>query len=127
MRLGLAFLVAAFLAACSEGRLDQARRELGCAPIDGLRPILGGKQPAWLVVGEFTETNEAPAAFAELACNLAAGGPLFVGVSEYLGGATDAETRMRARLDELKWAAVAQQLRAEEREEQRRMRRWFSG
>ena len=61
------------------------------------------RAPDFIIVGEFTETSEAPAAFAELACNLVASGePLFVGVSEYLGGATEAEAAMRVRLEALK-------------------------
>src|SRR6185295_10411871 len=103
MRLGLclAGLVTIALTACSEAKLEQAREDFGCGPIDGITQIANKKQPAYIVVGEFTETNEAPAAFAEIACNLAANGKLFVGVSEYLGGATDAETRMRKRIDAL--------------------------
>jgi hypothetical protein len=102
MRLGIGLASIALLAACSEARLQEARAALGCGPIDGLRQI-GLDRPGYIVVGEFTETAEAPAAFAELACNLAASGePLFVGVSEYLGGATAAETKMRERLDALK-------------------------
>src|SRR5690606_34504644 len=71
----------------------------GSSRQNGLRP--GGlkqivrRAPDFIIVGEFTETSEAPAAFAELACNLVASGePLFVGVSEYLGGATEAEAAM---------------------------------
>ncbi len=71
-----------------------------------LRAQLSGPRSArYTLVGEFTETNEAPAAFTEIACHAAAGlkpgEKLFVGVSEYLGGAADAETKMRARLDTL--------------------------
>src|SRR5262245_3711756 len=103
MRLGLCLAGLALIAldACSEAKVEQARRDFGCGPVDGVRQIAGSKQPAYVIVGEFTETSEAPAAFAEIACNLAANGALFVGVSEYVGGATDAETRMRARIDAL--------------------------
>lgn len=103
MRLGfgLAGLAIVALAACSEAKVEQARKEFGCVAIDGLKQIDGDKQPAYVVIGEMTETSEGPAAFAEIACNLAASGKLFVGVSEYLGGATDAEIRMRRRIDAL--------------------------
>ncbi len=98
-------LIAALLAGCSD-RAAELGAQWGCGPVDGLNQITKGGAPAFILVGEFTETAEAPAAFAELACHLAARrgeheGPLFVGVSEYLGGATDAETKMRARLDGL--------------------------
>jgi hypothetical protein len=67
-----------------------------------LAGIRGDKAPDWLLIGEFTETRETPAAIADIACHLASDGrPLFVGVSEYVGGATDAEIAMRARLDAL--------------------------
>lgn len=106
MRLGIALASLALLGACSEAELEEARADLGCGAIDGLKQLSRNK-PDFIIVGEFTETTEAPAAFAELACNLAASGePLFVGVSEYLGGATDAESRMRARLDALKTAGA---------------------
>ena len=101
----LAFGLIAVLAGCSDPAVDVAA-QWGCGRIDGLKQITGEKASAYVLVGEFTETNEAPAAFAEIACNLAAyqdedDGPLFVGVSEYAGGATDAERNMRARLDQL--------------------------
>jgi hypothetical protein len=93
------------VAGCSD-RAAELGAKWGCGPVDGLGQIVKGGAPGFILVGEFTETSEAPAAFAELACHLAArqgekDGPLFVGVSEYLGGATDAETRMRVRLDAL--------------------------
>jgi hypothetical protein len=97
-------LMAALLASCSD-RAAELGAQWGCGPVDGLAQFKD-KTPKFVLVGEFIETNEAPAAFAELACHLASRqqaseGPLFVGVSEYLGGATDAETAMRARLDAL--------------------------
>ena len=102
MRLGVGLALLALAAACSEARFEQARSDMGCAPVDGLKQ-LSRNTPDYIIVGEFTETMEAPAAFAELACNLAASGePLFVGVSDYLGGATAAEKEMRARLEALK-------------------------
>ncbi len=102
MRLGVGLAAAALLMACAEARLDEARTELGCGQVDGLKQI-ERSAPDFIVVGEVTETTEAPAAFAELACNLAASGEaVFVGVSEYLGGATDAEAGMRGRLEALK-------------------------
>ncbi|HEX5007101.1 MAG TPA: hypothetical protein VFV70_08310, partial [Hyphomonadaceae bacterium] len=102
MRLGVGLALAVMAAACTEAKLEQARSALGCGPVDGLQQISRNK-PDYIIIGEFTETREAPAAFAELACNLSASGePLFVGVSEYLGGATDAEREMHVRLDALK-------------------------
>ncbi|MDP3737094.1 MAG: hypothetical protein Q8R02_06875 [Hyphomonadaceae bacterium] len=93
------------LAGCSE-RAAEVSAQWGCGQVDGLKQITSAKAPGYILVGEFTETSEAPAAFAELACNLAArqgegDGPLFVGLMEYVGGATDAETKVRARLDEV--------------------------
>jgi hypothetical protein len=102
MRVGVGLGLLAFAAACSEARLEQTRSDMGCGPVDGLKQ-LSRNQPDYIIIGEFTETREAPVAFAELACNRAASGePLFVGVSAYLGGATNAEKEMRARLDALK-------------------------
>jgi hypothetical protein len=93
------------LTACSD-RAVELTNNWGCGPIDGLKQVTSAKAPKYILVGEFIETSEASAAFAELSCQLAArqdakGGPLFVGVSEYVGGATDAEQKMRARLDAL--------------------------
>ncbi len=93
------------LAGCSD-RIAAEETNLGCKPVSGIADLTGRKSPAYVIIGEFTETNEAPAAFAEIACHMAAAArsrnqTLFVGVSEYFGGATDAETRMRARLDQL--------------------------
>jgi hypothetical protein len=104
--LTLAAVLVATLPACSEkNRVVEADARFGCAPVEGVSQLTGPKTPRYVLVGEFTETNEAPAAFAEIACHAAAGlkpgEKLFVGVSEYLGGATDAETKMRARLDAL--------------------------
>ncbi|MEP7210122.1 MAG: hypothetical protein ABI740_04735 [Alphaproteobacteria bacterium] len=107
----IAVALAATLAACSEkSRVVEAGERFGCAPVEGVAQLSGPKAARYTLVGEFTETNEAPAAFAEIACHAAAslkpGQKLFVGVSEYLGGATDAETRMRKRLDALAASGV---------------------
>lgn len=102
MRLGIGLLAsAAFaLAACSDDGSARLAVEWGCGPIDGLGAIRGAGTPDWLLVGELTETRETPAAVADIACNLATDQrPLFVGLTEYLGGATDAEEQMLARLD----------------------------
>jgi hypothetical protein len=104
MRSGLGFLaiIALGAAACSDDRAVAFAAKWGCGPVEGLAAIRGDAAPAWLLVGEFTETNEAPAAIADIACHLAADGrPLFVGISEYLGGATDAETAMVASLEDM--------------------------
>ena len=108
MRSSCLMVVALFatLVACSEAkRTQEASARFGCQPVDGVAQLSGPKSARYTLVGEFTETNEAPAAFAEIACHAAAGlkpgEKLFVGVSEYLGGATDAETKMRARLETL--------------------------
>ena len=107
MRLVLGLVASVlFLAGCSGDQSVKLAADWQCGPVEGLKPITDPKGPAYLLVGEFTETTEAPAAFAEIACNLAshqsAKEPLFVGVSDYVGGATDAETRMEKRLDALK-------------------------
>ncbi len=92
---GLAF-AALMLAACSD-RPAELAAQWGCGPVEGLKAI---DDTAWVLVGEFIETNEAPAAIADIACNLASNErKLFVGVSEYLGGASDAETQLLAELD----------------------------
>jgi hypothetical protein len=97
----LAPVLMLILGACAD-EADKRRADWGCKPIGGVRVLTARSAPAYVLIGEFTETNEAPAAFAEIACHMAATGePLFVGVSEYLGGATDAERAMRARLDAL--------------------------
>jgi hypothetical protein len=103
MRSGFGLCVLALtLAACSDDGPGRLAAQWGCGPVGGLKAISGERPPAWVLVGEFTETREAPAAVAEIACNLATSGKtLFVGVSQYLGGDTDAETRLRARLAEL--------------------------
>lgn len=97
MRSGLGLVCAALvLAACSD-RPSELAAQWGCGPVEGLKAVSGS---AWVLVGEFTETNEAPAAIADIACNLATDGrKLFVGVTEYLGGASDAEIRMMEELD----------------------------
>src|SRR5262245_54485338 len=100
---GLA-LAAAVLAGCTGGTPDMAAR-LGCGPVNGLGQLSGEKSPAYGIVGEPGQTNEAPAAFAELACQLAArqpkDQPLWVGMPSYLGDMTGAESAMRERLREL--------------------------
>ena len=93
------------LSGCSD-KPAEVTAQWGCGKVDGLKQVRGPKAPRYVLVGEFTETNEAPAAFAEIACNLAAyhsdgEGPLFVGVMEYVGGATDAETKLLVRLGEV--------------------------
>ena len=40
-------------------------------PVEGIEAISGDNGPAWVLVGEFTETAEAPAAVADIACHLA--------------------------------------------------------
>ena len=101
VRLGFGCLALALtLSACAEDKAARFAADWGCGPVDGLEAIKGDKAPAWVLVGEFTETSEAPAATADIACHLATDGrKLFVGVSDYFGGATDAETAM---LDDLK-------------------------
>lgn len=103
MRLGFGLVVlAAALSACREDGRARLAADWGCGPVEGMRAIEGGNAPAWVIVGEFTETAEAPAAIADIACRLATGGErLFVGFQDYLGGATDAELRMIASLDSL--------------------------
>lgn len=101
MRWGLGCLALALgVSACAEDKAVRLAADWGCGPVEGLEAITGDKAPAWVLVGEFTETSEAPAAFADVACNLATDErTLFVGVSDYIGGATDAETRMLMDLD----------------------------
>lgn len=100
-RLALCITLAASLAACSDPA-TKVGADWACAPVEGVGQLVGSNAPRFVLVGEFTETNEGPATFAEVACNMArTGKTLFVGVSEYLGGASDAETRMRLRLDDL--------------------------
>lgn len=87
------------LAACVDAG-DQRAAEWGCGPVQGLAAVTGEKSPAWIFVGELTETAEAPAALADIACHVATDGhKIFVGVTDYAGGATDAETKMLASLD----------------------------
>lgn len=97
MRLGFGWLVlAAFSVACSDNRAARLAADWGCGPVEGLAAISGDKAPTWVLVGEMTETAEAPAAITDIACHLAASGePLFVGVRSYYGGASDAELKMR--------------------------------
>jgi hypothetical protein len=105
MRLGVgvALLAVGLFTGCLD-EIDPAAR-LGCGPINGVGQLTGEKPPTYILVGEPVETVEAPAAFAELACHLAArqtrDKPLWVGLSEYAGGTTEAERTMRARLDDL--------------------------
>lgn len=105
MRLGVGLTLLALgpFTGCS-GDTDVAAR-LGCGPINGVGQLTGEKPPTYVLVGEPVETDEAPAAFAELACHLAArqtqDKPLWIGLSEYAGGTTEAERSMRERLDDL--------------------------
>lgn len=104
MRLGFGLLALGLCAAtaCTDDPAARVAAEWGCAPIAGLGGLKGPDRPTWLLVGEATETAEAPAAVAALACHLAADGrTLFVGVSQYLGGDTDAEADMLAALADL--------------------------
>jgi hypothetical protein len=107
MRLGFGLATLAFglLSGCSGNEAADLSAELGCGEIDGLGAITGKKPPAYILVGETIETKEAPAAFAELACRLAArhakDKPLWIGLPEYVGGSTDAERAMRQRFDDL--------------------------
>lgn len=102
---GLTALVLGLMAGCSGNDVKDLSLELGCGEVDGLGAITGEKPPAYILVGEAIETKEAPAAFAELACRLAArqpkDKPLWVGLPEYVGGSTDAVRAMRQRLGEL--------------------------
>jgi hypothetical protein len=97
MRLGFGLASAVLaLAACSD-RPAELATQWGCGPVEGLKAV---SDSAWVLVGEFSETSEAPAAIADIACNLATDErKLFVGVSEYVGGASDAETRLLEELD----------------------------
>lgn len=104
MRLGFGFLsvVALAVSACADDRSAQIAADWGCGPVDGVAAITRDGAPDWVLVGEATESNETPAAFADLACHLATDGqPVFVGVTQYLGGDTDAETAMLASLDQM--------------------------
>jgi len=102
-QLGLAVALG-LLAGCS-GKATDLSVKLGCGEIDGLGVLTSEKAPAFILVGEVIETNELPPAFAELACQLAArqpkDKPLWVGLSDYVGGSTDAERAMRKRLEDL--------------------------
>jgi len=104
MRLGFGLLSVATLAvsACADDRSSQIAADWGCGPVDGVAAITRDGAPDWVLVGEATESNETPAAVADLACHLATDGqPVFVGVTQYLGGDTDAETAMLASLDQI--------------------------
>jgi hypothetical protein len=103
MRLGFGLvLLAVALGACGEDKVARLAADWGCGPVEGIKAISGEKAPAWILVGEMTETAEAPAAITDIACNLAASGErLFVGVQDYFGGATDAELKMIAGLHAL--------------------------
>lgn len=101
MRLGLGYLAIATLAmsGCGQDTATTLADDWGCSPIVGMAAIAGDQTPNWVLVGETTESREAPAAVADIACHLARGGsPVFVGVSQYHGGDTDAETQMLADL-----------------------------
>lgn len=97
-------LAAALLAGCMGEKPDPAAK-FGCGPINGVGQLIGQKSPVFVLVGEAVETSEAPAAFAELACQLAArqpkDQPLWVGLPKYLGDTSGAERAMRERLDAL--------------------------
>jgi hypothetical protein len=93
------------VAACSGGEAKDPSAELGCGRVDGLEAIIGEQPANYVIFGEVIETAEAPAAFAELACQLAArqrqDKPVWVGLPDYIGGTTEAARAMRRRLDEL--------------------------
>ncbi|HEV7692822.1 MAG TPA: hypothetical protein VGO52_18435, partial [Hyphomonadaceae bacterium] len=93
----MAGLALSLLAACSGAETDDRAAEFGCGPIDGV----GAVSATYIIFGEVIETNEAPAAFAELACQLAArqprDKPLWVGMPEYIGGTTEPVQAMRRR------------------------------
>ena len=104
MRLGFGVLVfgAFAMSACADDRSAQVAVDWGCGRVDGVAAISRDGAPDWVLVGEATESSETPAAFADLACHLATDGqPVFVGVTQYLGGDTDAETAMLASLDQM--------------------------
>jgi hypothetical protein len=104
MRWGVGLALAAALAGCTGEKPDMVAR-LGCGPVNGVGQITGERSHAYVIIGEPVATNEAPAAFAELACRLAArqpkDQPLWVGLPKYLGDTSDAERAMRERLREL--------------------------
>jgi hypothetical protein len=106
LRILLALTCAAVATACSGQKAPSVAKvgaDWGCIEIGGVERLAASGAPEITLIGEFTETSEGPAAFAEIACQLArTGEPLLVGFSEYFGGATDAETRMWDRLDDLK-------------------------
>ena len=103
--LGPVALALCLLAGCSGNDVTDFSAELGCGQVDGLVLLTGEKPPAYIIVGETIETKEAPAASAELACQLAARqpkeSPLWVGLPDYIGGTTDAVQAMRRRLSDL--------------------------
>lgn len=106
LRLGIvAVWVGLTTVACTGNELKQLSKELGCREIDGLGAVTSQQPPTYILVGETNEAKEAPAAFAELACHLAAqqqeGRLLWVGVPDHTGGTTDAVLAMHRRLDEL--------------------------
>ena len=101
--IGLTLLAVGLFTGCA-GKTDPAAR-LGCGPVNGVGQLTSERPATYILVGEPVETVEAPAAFAELACHLAArqtrDKPLWVGLSEYAGGTTEAERKMSERLDDL--------------------------
>jgi hypothetical protein len=105
MRLGvgLTLLAVGLFTGCSD-KTDPAAR-LGCGPVNGVGQLTAERAATYVLVGEPVETVEAPAAFAELACHIAArqprDKPLWVGLSEYAGGTTEAERAMWKRLQDL--------------------------
>jgi hypothetical protein len=108
MRVGIRNLATAVLwlaAGCSGSEPTDLSARLGCGEIGGLAAVTGEGAPLYVLIGEHIETKEAPAAFAELACRIAArqpkDQPLWVGLPDYIGGTTEAVQAMRKRLGEL--------------------------
>jgi hypothetical protein len=102
---GLAVLALGLMAGCSGNETTDLSAKFGCGVVGGLGAITGKTPPTYILVGETIETKEAPAAFAELACRLAArqpkDRPLWVGLPEYVDGPTEAVRVMRQRLEDL--------------------------
>jgi hypothetical protein len=88
-------------AGCGADPATHARVDLGCGEIAGAEALLGRDGPKWVLVGESTESREAPLAVADLACVLATRGDrVWVGRAD-IEPRTDAESEMIARLDRL--------------------------
>jgi hypothetical protein len=102
---GLVGIALGLMAACFGGEMKDPSAKFGCGRVDGLEAIIGEQSANYVIFGEVIETEEAPAAFAELACQLAArqpkDKPVWVGLPDYIGGTTEAARAMRRRLDEL--------------------------